>query len=141
MKGKILDFSIADSQGVIAGDDGNRYTFIGKEWKSSAPPQAGIRVDYDTEGRAALAVYFDVPAATSKFARSNADDSPYDDFYRSSDDEMVAGVCAGLAHRWNISLAGLRVATCLGTFFFGITLLIYVVCWIVFPSRPTKNVG
>jgi hypothetical protein len=43
MKGMILDFSIPESQGVISGDDGNRYTFMGKEWKSQTPPIAGRR--------------------------------------------------------------------------------------------------
>lgn len=141
MKGKILDFSITDSQGVISGDDGNRYTFIGKEWKSSTPPQAGIRVDYDSDGRTALAVYLDQAVAASNRRSSNVDDSPYDGFYRSSDDKMLAGVCAGLAHKWNVSRAGLRFATLLVTLFTGIPLLIYIVCWIVFPARPTKSVG
>lgn len=65
MKGVILDFSIADNQGVVSGDDGNRYTFVGKEWKSSTPPTAGMRVDYDVEGRTALGVYADLAVAVA----------------------------------------------------------------------------
>lgn len=141
MKGKILDFSITESQGVISGDDGNRYTFVGKEWKSSTLPQAGLRVDFDNEDQTALAVYLDRAVATGIPRSANVDDSNYDGFYRSSDDKILAGVCAGLAHKWNVSRAGLRFATFLVTFFFGFPLLIYIVCWIVFPARPTKNVG
>ena len=117
MKGKILDFSISDSKGVISGDDGNRYIFIGKEWKSSVPPQAGSRVDYDTEGRTALAVYLDQAVAVTKRGSSNVEDSLYDGFYRSSDDKMLTGVCAGLAHKWNVNCVGLRIATFLVTLF------------------------
>jgi phage shock protein PspC (stress-responsive transcriptional regulator) len=141
MKGKILDFSMAESQGVISGDDGNRYTFVGKEWKSSTPPQAGLRVDFDNEDRTALAVYLDPVVAKGMLRSSNLDDSHYDGFYRSSDDKMLAGVCAGIAHKWDVNQAGLRFATFLATLFFGFPLLIYIVCWIVFPAHPTKNVG
>ena len=141
MKGKILDFSIADSQGVISGDDGNRYTFSGKEWKSPAPPQAGVRVDYDTDGRTALGVYVDQAITKSPYVSSSPDSDPAGGFYRSSDDKMLAGVCAGLAHKWNISRSGLRVATFLVTLFFWVPLLVYIVCWIIFPPRLTKTVS
>ncbi len=47
MKGNILDFSIADGTGVITGEDGNRYRFEGREWKSAArQPTAGLPVDF-----------------------------------------------------------------------------------------------
>lgn len=134
MKGTILDFSIGDSQGVISGDDGNRYKFVGKEWKSSAQPQAGLRVDYETEGRTALDIYFDRTSSTSRSSSLNIED-----FYRSSDDKIFAGVCAGLAHKWNVNLPGLRFATFLVTLFFWLPLFVYTACWIIFPERPTKS--
>lgn len=139
MKGKILGFSIAESQGVISGDDGNRYTFVGKEWKSQTPPRAGARVDFDTEGRAATAVYLNGPVKAASQPAA-VDDTGYEGFYRSSDDKMLAGVCAGLAHKWKVSSAGLRLATFLLTLFLGLPLLVYIVCWIVFPERSTKAV-
>jgi len=135
MKGKILDFSGAENQGVISGDDGTRYTFVSKEWKSSTPPQVGLRVDYDTSDHTALAVYLD------QMTSSNVDNPPHEGFYRSSDDKMLAGVCAGLAHKWNFSRAGLRFATALVTIFIWVPLLAYIVCWVVFPARPTKKAG
>jgi phage shock protein PspC (stress-responsive transcriptional regulator) len=138
-KGKILDFSIPESQGVISGDDGNRYTFVGKEWKSPTPPMAGSRVDFDTDGRSAIAIYLDAPAKLGASA-AGEDDSIFEGFYRSSDDKMLGGVCAGLAHKWKVSRGGLRFATLLVTLFFLLPLLIYVICWIFFPARPTKRV-
>jgi hypothetical protein len=57
MRGKILDFSIAENLGVISGDDGARYRFAGAEWKSSTrPPVPGLRVDFVAAGDEASAV-------------------------------------------------------------------------------------
>ena len=47
MKGTILDFSIQTNSGIISGDDQNRYTFLGNEWKDSSAPQRGTKVDFD----------------------------------------------------------------------------------------------
>lgn len=49
MKGMILDYSIQQNQGVISGDDGNRYTFTGTEWKENTAPYKGQRVDFETQ--------------------------------------------------------------------------------------------
>lgn len=136
MKGKLLDFSHADNQGVIAGDDGSRYTFPGREWKSSKPPQAGMKVDFETVERTAQGVYID-PLPPSGWGEHLVTEAPYGGFYRSSDDKMIAGVCAGLAHKWQVNRGGLRFAVALGTFLIGIPLFIYVGCWMVLPERPT----
>ena len=49
MKGQVLEFSIQTNAGIISGDDGNRYTFTGADWKESRPPNAGAYVDFATE--------------------------------------------------------------------------------------------
>jgi phage shock protein PspC (stress-responsive transcriptional regulator) len=59
--------------------------------------------------------------------------------YRSSDDKFFAGVCAGLAHKLGLSKIGLRVAFALGTLFFWLPLIVYIICWMIFPERPTHN--
>jgi len=46
MTGKILDYSIADSKGIISAEDGNRYEFINSEWKSDKAPQVNQVVDF-----------------------------------------------------------------------------------------------
>ena len=57
MQGQILDYSVQSNAGVIAGDDGNRYTFAGSDWKESAVPARGMRVDFEVHGAMAASVY------------------------------------------------------------------------------------
>ena len=60
MQGDILTFTVQQGQGLISGDDGQRYTFTGAEWQENAPPYPstnGERVDFQPEGTQALAVY------------------------------------------------------------------------------------
>jgi uncharacterized membrane protein YhaH (DUF805 family) len=58
MKGSVLDFSIQTNTGIISGDDQNRYTFIGSEWKESTSPQRGMKIDFDLDAAGqAIAVY------------------------------------------------------------------------------------
>jgi phage shock protein PspC (stress-responsive transcriptional regulator) len=132
MKGKILDFSIAENQGLISGDDGSRYMFAGREWKSQSPPKPGSRVDFDVDGRTAVAVYVDHPSRS-------AWDSEYWGFYRSSDDKVLGGVCAGLAHKWGINRGALRFGWFLAALFTWIPFFVYIGCWMSFPERPTRN--
>lgn len=57
MQGQIQDFSVETNTGVISGDDGNRYTFTGDQWKDAATPAPGMRVDFEGRGVEALGVY------------------------------------------------------------------------------------
>jgi phage shock protein PspC (stress-responsive transcriptional regulator) len=59
--------------------------------------------------------------------------------YRSSDDKVIAGVCAGIAHKLGFSKWGLRFAFVIGALFYGVTILVYIICWMVFQQRPTFN--
>ena len=60
------------------------------------------------------------------------------DLYRSSDEKVVAGVCAGLAHRFDLNVTGLRWTTALVTLFLsGAPALAYLVLWAVLKDRPT----
>ena len=61
--------------------------------------------------------------------------------YRSSDDKVVAGVCGGLAHRFDLNATGLRWAMALVTLFLsGIPAIVYLVFWIILKERQTKGV-
>ena len=60
MKGRVLDYSVQANEGVISGDDGERYTFQGADWKGQEVPKAGMVVDFVARGRRAEAIY---PAA------------------------------------------------------------------------------
>jgi len=57
------------------------------------------------------------------------------DWYRSSRDRMIAGVCGGLAQQFGVPATVVRLAFVLMTFFSaGVGILIYAVLWIVMPS-------
>ena len=57
MKGKILDYNIQESKGVISGDDGQRYSFENKDWKASELPKVNQIVDFGVDENQAKSVY------------------------------------------------------------------------------------
>ncbi|MCT7488567.1 DUF996 domain-containing protein [Aliarcobacter cryaerophilus] len=69
MKGKILDYNIQESKGIISGDDGQRYSFSNSEWKSSESPKANQNVDFEIDGNEAKAIYL-VKSQIPDFATS-----------------------------------------------------------------------
>jgi phage shock protein PspC (stress-responsive transcriptional regulator) len=44
-----------------------------------------------------------------------------------------------MAHKLGFSKWGLRFAFIIGALFYGVTILIYIICWMVFKPRPTFN--
>ena len=62
-------------------------------------------------------------------------------FYRSSDEQMIAGVCAGIARRLDLNVMGLRWVVALVTLFLtGVPAIAYLVLWAVLKPRPTSGV-
>ena len=62
-------------------------------------------------------------------------------FYRSSDEKVIAGVCAGLAHRLDLNMTGLRWVVALVTLFLsGVPAIVYIVLWAILKARPTAGV-
>lgn len=60
-------------------------------------------------------------------------------WYRSRRGRMIAGVCAGLAEQFGISVTALRLAAVLFTVIgFGWGILVYVVLWVIMPYRSTE---
>ena len=59
MQGKILDYNITQSQGVISARDGSRVNFTTKEWRSNnIHPTIGQEVDFQlTENKEAKDIY------------------------------------------------------------------------------------
>ena len=47
---------------------------------------------------------------------------------------MIAGVCSGIAQRWNLDLTLVRIATVVLTLFTGLGLAAYVATWLLTPS-------
>ena len=57
-----------------------------------------------------------------------------EEWMRSEEGRMVAGVCAGLARRFEISVTVIRLAFVVAALLgFGTALILYVVLWIVMP--------
>ena len=67
--------------------------------------------------------------------------SSMNNLYRSSDDKVIAGVCAGLAHKFDLNVTGLRWVVALVTLFLtGVPAIVYVILWAVVKPRPTGGV-
>lgn len=49
MKGQVLDFTIQKNEGVITAENGQRYPFLGIEWKAETSPTRGMLVDFDVD--------------------------------------------------------------------------------------------
>jgi phage shock protein PspC (stress-responsive transcriptional regulator) len=63
-------------------------------------------------------------------------------WYRSTTDRKLAGVCGGLAREFGISVTILRLAFLLSAFFGGgMGIIIYLVLWVVMPTRPDTDVA
>ena len=61
--------------------------------------------------------------------------------YRSSDEKVIAGVCAGLAHALDLNMTGLRWVVALVTLFLsGIPAIVYIVLWAILKPRQTGGV-
>lgn len=58
--------------------------------------------------------------------------------YRSSDEKVIAGVCAGLAHKLDLNMTGLRWVVAVVTLFLsGIPAIVYIILWAILKPRPT----
>lgn len=56
--------------------------------------------------------------------------------YRSNDEKVIAGVCAGVAHKLDLNVTGLRWVVALTTLFLsGVPALVYLVLWVVLKER------
>lgn len=62
-----------------------------------------------------------------------------EEWTRSEEGRMIAGVCAGLARRFEISVTVIRLAFVLATLLgFGTAIILYVVLWIVMPLETER---
>jgi len=83
MKGIILEFSIQTSEGLISGDDNQRYRFTGSEWRASEPPTRGMRVDFEPRDLIATGVFREVAQAPAGSATGSQ-----------GGNKLAAGLCA-----------------------------------------------
>lgn len=60
-------------------------------------------------------------------------------WYRSRQGKMIAGVCAGMAEQFGISVTALRLAVVLLTLLgAGWGIIVYIVLWVIMPYRPAS---
>lgn len=57
MKGTVLEFNSDERSGLISGEDGQRYTLTGDDWRGQTLPKQGSKVDFTIEGEYAKSVY------------------------------------------------------------------------------------
>ena len=58
--------------------------------------------------------------------------------YRSSDDVVIAGVCAGVADYLGLPSGKVRLATLLLVLVGGLSIWVYILLWIVVPKGPKR---
>lgn len=66
-------------------------------------------------------------------------DHPYRKLYRSRKDRMIAGVCGGLAQYFSVDSTVFRLIAAMLLLLGGISIVIYLILWIVMPLAPTPR--
>ena len=66
MQGSVL--STGQTNCLVLGDDGVRYTFASQEWRGTSPPQVGARVQFQLRGSVAVDVYPLLESSPQRFA-------------------------------------------------------------------------
>ena len=61
---------------------------------------------------------------------------PSEKLYRSRTNRQVAGVCGGLAERFNVDVTLMRVLFIVLAIFGGAGIVLYIAMWIVVPEQP-----
>ncbi|KQT32359.1 hypothetical protein ASG29_11185 [Sphingomonas sp. Leaf412] len=67
MRGQVLGVDARTGAGLVAGDDGHRYTFGPADWAQRGEPAVGQTVDFETDDRRALNI-FPLPVAATAAA-------------------------------------------------------------------------
>jgi TM2 domain-containing membrane protein YozV len=57
MRGQILGVDVRTGDGMVAGDDGRRYSFTPTDWAHRGEPAVGMQVDFETEQSRALSIF------------------------------------------------------------------------------------
>jgi phage shock protein C len=61
---------------------------------------------------------------------------PSEKLYRSRTNRQVAGVCGGLAERFNVDPTLMRVLFIVLAIFGGAGIVLYIAMWIIVPEQP-----
>ena len=55
--------------------------------------------------------------------------------YRGEKEKMIAGICGGIAEHLETDPTIIRLLWAVGTLFYGIGLLAYLIAWIIIPEK------
>lgn len=61
----------------------------------------------------------------------------YRKLYRTQD-ALIAGVCGGLAEFFGLDASLVRIATVILILFFGLSLWVYIILWLIIPKAPKR---
>jgi phage shock protein PspC (stress-responsive transcriptional regulator)/uncharacterized membrane protein YcgQ (UPF0703/DUF1980 family) len=73
-------------------------------------------------------------AEQTQFAESNNRK-----LYRDIDDKIIAGVCAGISHYFNVEAKWTRIAFAFLFIFYGFGLIPYIILWLILPKAKTRT--
>jgi len=62
-------------------------------------------------------------------------------FYRSHDDKVIGGVCAGIAKYFRLDVTTVRLVTAVLILAAGISLVLYILIWLFTPDSVTGDLG
>lgn len=66
---------------------------------------------------------------------------PMGNLCKSSDEKVILGVCAGMAHTLDLNKTGLRwVVAMVPLFLSCIPVVVYIILWAILKARPTGEV-
>lgn len=69
----------------------------------------------------------------------NASSNANGKLVRNLNDKVLGGVCSGLANYFNADPVLIRILMALGFFFYGTTVLLYILLWIILPATYQVN--
>jgi phage shock protein PspC (stress-responsive transcriptional regulator) len=58
---------------------------------------------------------------------------------RSSDEAQVLGVCAGIAHTYDVDISIVRIVTFCTLWFSGMGLIPYLLAYVILPTASTRR--
>ncbi len=141
MRGQVLGVDSRTGEGLLAGDDGQRYTFGPRDWAQHGEPSIGAQVDFETDDRFARNIFPLPVAANAVPVRAPASEVPCND--RS---KYVAAILAFFlgtlgVHRFYLGRTGsaimMLVLTCtlVGALITGIWSLVDAIRYLMMSDR------